>query len=137
MDVQEYVKKNEGLRLKPYLCTAGKWTIGYGHNLENGISEYVAEAILDEDIRTAIEDVLDIFSNDKDEFQLILSYNRYTALVDMMFNLGKPRFLTFKRMIQAIKEKNWDKAANELLDSKYATQVGQRANNNANLLRKG
>ena len=137
MDVQEYVKKNEGLRLKPYLCTAGKWTIGYGHNLENGISEYVAEAILDEDIRTAIEDVLDIFSKDKDEFQLILSYNRYIALVDMMFNLGKPRFLTFKRMIQAIKEKNWDKAANELLDSKYATQVGQRAINNANFLRKG
>ena len=137
MDVQEYVKKNEGLRLKPYLCTAGKWTIGYGHNLENGISEYVAEAILDEDIRTAIEDVLAIFSNDKDEFQLILSSNRYTALVDMMFNLGKPRFLTFKRMIQAIKEKNWDKAANELLDSKYAAQVGQRAINNANFLRKG
>ena len=137
MDVQEYVKKNEGLRLKPYLCTAGKWTIGYGHNLENGISEYVAEAILDEDIRTAIEDVLAIFSNDKDEFQSILSYNRYIALVDMMFNLGKPRFLTFKRMIQAIKEKNWDKAANELLDSKYAAQVGQRAINNANFLRKG
>ena len=136
MDVQEYVKKNEGLRLKPYLCTAGKWTIGYGHNLEEGISEYVAEAILDEDIRTAIEDVLDIFSNDKDEFQLILSGNRYIALVDMMFNLGKPRFLTFKRMIQAIKEKNWDKAANELLDSKYATQVGQRAINNANFVRK-
>jgi lysozyme len=137
MDVQEYVKKNEGLRLKPYLCTSGKWTIGYGHNLEEGISEYVAEAILDEDIRTAIEDVLDIFSNDKDEFQLILSGNRYIALVDMMFNLGKPRFLTFKRMIQAIKEKNWDKAANELLDSKYATQVKQRAINNSNLLRKG
>jgi len=137
MDVQEYVKKNEGLRLKPYLCTAGKWTIGYGHNLENGISEYVAEAILDEDIRTAIEDVLDIFSNDKDEFQLILSYNRYTALVDMMFNLGKSRFLTFKKMIKAIKKKDWDRAADELLDSKYANQVKQRAINNSNLLRKG
>ena len=137
MDVQEYVKKNEGLRLKPYLCTAGKWTIGYGHNLEEGISENIAKAIFDEDIQVAINDVLDIFSNNKGEYQLVLSGNRYIALVDMMFNLGKPRFLTFKRMIQAIKEKNWDKAANELLDSKYATQVGQRAINNANFLKKG
>jgi lysozyme len=137
MDVQEYVKKNEGLRLKPYLCTAGKWTIGYGHNLEEGISENIAKAIFDEDIQVAINDVLDIFSNNKGEYQLVLSGNRYIALVDMMFNLGKSRFLTFKKMIQAIKEKDWDKAADELLDSKYANQVGQRAINNANFLRKG
>ena len=137
MGVQEYIKKNEGLSLKPYLCSSGKLTIGYGHNLEEGISEPIAEAIFNEDLRVAINDVLDIFSNNKGEYQLVLSGNRYIALVDMMFNLGKSRFLTFKKMIQAIKEKDWDKAADELLDSKYANQVGQRAINNANFLRKG
>ena len=137
MDVQEYVKKNEGLRLKPYLCPTGILTIGYGHNLEEGISESVAEVIFNEDIQVAINDVLDIFSNNKGEYQLVLSSNRYIALVDMMFNLGKSRFLTFKKMIKAIKKKDWDRAADELLDSKYANQVKQRAINNSNLLRKG
>lgn len=131
MGVLDYIKKNEGLRLKPYVCPAGKLTIGYGHNLDNPISEEVAELILIDDLHVVLMDLVSIFPNN------IFSVNRYVALLDLMFNLGKSRFLTFKKMIRAINEEDWDKAADELLDSKYATQVGQRANNNANLLRKG
>lgn len=134
MDVREYIKQNEGLSLKPYICTGGKITIGVGHNLtDNGISENIADMIFSEDLDQAVNDLWSIFDPDK----ISKSNDRHVALIDLMFNLGKTRFLTFKRMIQAIKEKNWDKAANELLDSKYATQVGQRAINNANFLRKG
>lgn len=131
MGVLDYIKKNEGLRLKPYVCPAGKLTIGYGHNLDNPISEEVAELILIDDLHVVLMDLVSIFPNN------IFSVNRYVALLDLMFNLGKSRFLTFKKMIRAINEEDWDKAADELLDSKYATQVGQRANNNANFLRKG
>ena len=48
------IKRHEGLRLKPYLCTAGKLTIGYGRNLEtNGISGDEAEYLLKNDIERA------------------------------------------------------------------------------------
>ena len=66
-----------------------------------------------------------------------LSDNRYNALVDMMFNLGKPRFLTFKKMIKAVECGDFDTAANEMLDSKWARQTKSRAIELSNLIREG
>ena len=131
--IVEYIKTNEGLRLKPYKCTAGKLTIGYGRNLEDvGITTEEAGFMLETDIAQAFEDLDSIFG-----FKLFctLSNSRQRVLIDMMFNLGRTRFKKFKKMIRAVKEGNFQQATNELLDSRYAIQVPRRAHKNADLMR--
>lgn len=59
------------------------------------------------------------------------------ALINMCFNLGLPRLLGFKRMIAALEAKNYTLAAKEALNSKWATQVGDRAKDVAVMLREG
>lgn len=140
LEVKTYIKKNEGSNIvngrhMPYKCTAGKITIGYGRNLtDKGISEYEANIMLDADIADASADLRKIFTDEELES---LSFNRKMALTDMMFNLGLGRFQGFKKMIQAIKGKDFNKAADELKDSNYFRQVGKRAIKNMDLLKKG
>ena len=132
MIIEEIIKGYEGFRSKPYKCTAGKLTIGYGRNLDDvGISKREAGIMLESDIRFA-EIELDSIIDCKN-----IDGNRYHALVDLLFNMGKPTFLTFKKMIQAIKDEDWEKASDELLESRYANQVGVRATENAERLRGG
>jgi lysozyme len=134
MKLKELIKKNEGLRLKPYKCSAGKLTIGYGRNLDDrGISEREAEIMLEADISLAKQDLYAVFG----DLVPSLTENRYNALVDMMFNLGSAKFRGFKKMIQAIKDNDWKRASMEMLDSGYAKQVPNRAQKNATYLRKG
>jgi lysozyme len=45
----------------------------------------------------------------------------------MIFNIGMPRFKQFKKMIAALEEGDWSEAANQMMDSKWAKQVGKRA----------
>ena len=55
---KSYTKRFEGLRLKPYLCPAGKLTIGYGYNLEdNGITEEIAVLLLDKTLKNAEKEI--------------------------------------------------------------------------------
>ena len=115
---------DEGLRLKPYIDTVGKITIGVGRNLDDvGISKDEALYLLNNDIKRAKEDVKKVFGELFDELDSV----RQAVLIDMMFNLGLPRFLTFKKFIQAVKEKDFIKASQEMLDSKWANQVKDRA----------
>lgn len=130
MGIIEDLKRDEGLRLKPYRCTAGKLTIGYGRNLEDvGISEIEAEIMLNTDIAKAEHDLRDIFKNWS-------SYpeGKKDALINMRFNLGLKGFKTFKKMIEAIKLNNWESAAREAKDSKWYFQVGDRAKRIVNQL---
>lgn len=135
MDIKDYIKLNEGLRLKPYRCSVGKLTIGYGRNLEDvGISEKEAEFLLVDDIGECFSSLLRIFN-----YILFskLAYNRQMVLVDMIFNLGNTRFLGFKKMIQAIKDNDFKEASLQILDSNYAKQLPGRSGNNAKLMREG
>ena len=123
---------HEGLRLMPYLDTVGKWTIGCGRNLsDRGISNAEARYLLDNDITIAINarTVCPWFPD--------LGPGRQRACVDLVFNLGLPRFRTFKNMLAAIDRKDWPSAAAELLSSRYATQVGARARTVARMLETG
>lgn len=129
----EMVKRHEGLRLMPYRCTAGKLTIGYGRNLEdNGISQDEAEMLLTNDLYRTHFYLSRIVPNPRD-----LGKNRYYALMDMLFNLGTSRFLGFKKMLTAIKGGDFGLAADEMLDSKWARQVGSRAVELAQMMRDG
>jgi len=122
MNIKELLIKHEGLKLKPYRCPAGKLTIGVGRNIEdNGISEDEAMYLLENDIKRCKKELKEIFENYE-----TLPDNVKIALIDMIFNLGKPRFLTFRKMIQAIKDKDFKKAAEEAKNSRWCKQVKSR-----------
>ena len=127
----DYIKVNEGLELKPYKCTAGKFTIGYGRNLDDvGITKNEAEYLLGNDIQLCITDLKEIFEN----FDTY-SINQRTALIDMRFNLGLNGFEKFKKFIKNVKNKDWEKAAKEIKNSKYYKQVKNRAERNMKFIK--
>lgn len=121
--LKSQLRRHEGLRLLPYECSAGKLTIGYGRNLEDkGISVEEAEQFLDADITDCIKDLersVDFFGS--------LDEVRQDVLINMCFNLGIGRLLKFKNMLAALSRGDFKKAAAEMLDSKWARQVGGRA----------
>lgn len=129
----DLLKKHEGLRLKPYRCSAGKLTIGYGRNLDDvGISEEEAEMLLLNDLLTANIEVENRFLwfQELDEV-------RKAVVVNMIFNLGIARFSAFKKTISLIEEGSYSEAAQEMLDSRWANQVGSRANELSEMMRTG
>ena len=131
MSLTDDIKRDEGLRLKPYKCTAGKLTIGYGRNLEDrGVTEQEANYLL-------ANDLLKVKSQLKKEvvFFESLDEERQAALINMGFNLGITGLLKFKRMLKALEDENYDAAAAEALNSRWARQVGARADRIADKLK--
>lgn len=129
----EMLKRHEGFRSKPYHCSAGKLTIGYGRNLDDvGISKQEATYLLLEDIERASNDVKSLFP-DFNRFTI----NRQNALINMVFNLGINKFKLFKNTIKAIKRDDWASAAKHAKQSRWHTQVGKRAIEIEDLLREG
>lgn len=127
------LKRHEGFRAIPYKCSAGKLTIGYGRNLEaTGLSEEEAMLLLVHDVEKAISDTENVFLDFSS-----YSQNRKNALIDMIFNLGRTRFLGFHKMIHAILKRDWEEAAREAENSTWHKQVGNRALEIEELLRKG
>ena len=130
MTTEDYITKHERMVLHPYTDSVGKLTIGIGRNLDdNGISKDEALLMLNNDLKIVSNDLHSIF----EDFSY-LPYDVQLALTDMMFNLGKPRFLGFKKMIQAIKDKDFKEAAKQAKDSKWCKQVGSRCEDNYDLL---
>jgi lysozyme len=138
--MEEELLRDEGLRLRPYTCSAGHLTIGVGHkitgreNLGDTISLEVAGSLLTRDIASALAAATRIFGRERFES---FSEARQRAVINMIFNLGEDRFRGFKRMIAAIIAGDWKDAAAHCLDSKYAQQVGERSKRVANQLRAG
>jgi lysozyme len=129
--IEDQLILHEGLRLKPYRCTENKLTIGVGRNIEErGITATEAMFLLKNDIE-AVEKELSRFDwfTKQDEI-------RRRVLIDMGF-MGVPRLLGFKKMIQALVADDYEKAAAEMLDSKWSRQVGGRAVRLAEMMRTG
>jgi lysozyme len=130
--LKNWLRHDEGFETMPFVCSAGKLTIGYGRNLQdNGISKDEAELMLENDMKRTEKDLLSC------QFYLDAPPAVKDALFNMCFNLGLPRLLGFKKMIQAIKDKDYTKAALEALDSKWAVQVKGRAKDVAVMMRIG
>ena len=130
--LEEMLIEHEGLRFAPYECTEGYLTIGVGRNLQTvGISEDEAMLMLQNDIKRA-KDSLKQY-----EFWGWLDEVRKEALTDFMFNVGAGTFAKFKNMIAALEASDFERAASELLDSRYAKQVGRRAETIASMIRTG
>ncbi len=125
--------RHEGLRLKPYLDTKKKLTIGVGRNLDDvGITRDEAWALLNNDIARVRREV-------KRAFPWFSKVNpvRKDVVLNMVFNLGLQRFRGFRKAIAAIKAQDWDEAARQMLDSQWASQVGRRARELAAMMRRG
>ena len=121
---------HEGIRLKPYRCSADKLTIGIGRNIEDvGITEEEAFYLLNNDIKKVVEQCQRNF-----EWFDGLNDLRKEAIVNLVFNMGFGKFLQFKKTIKHIENEEFELAGAELLDSRYAQQVGQRAIDVANQL---
>ena len=122
---------HEGLKLEPYECTAGKLTIGVGRNIEDiGITEDEARYLLDNDILRVCDELDRNLPWWRD-----LSDARQHVLVDMVFNLGISRFMQFQNTIAAIESGDYDLASKEMLDSRWADQVGNRAKTLSRMMR--
>lgn len=132
--LEEMLIHHEGLRLKPYEDQFGNLTIGVGRNLSDvGISR--AEAI--ELMRNDIARIYTRLLTNKWTWVLDLGPVRRDVVINMMFNLGMRKFLTFKKAIKAMKEEDWEEAARQMLDSAWAGQVGGRSRVLANMMRRG
>lgn len=119
----EQLKRHEGFRAHVYTDTTGHKTIGYGFNLDAGINERNAEALLQSQLA-------EIWLQCNEEFKRFwfrLSHARQGVIIDMVFNLGMRGFLKFKKMIKAIEDLDDEAVVAEMLDSKWAHQVKGRA----------
>lgn len=131
--LQKQLVLHEGCRLKPYRCTSGKLTIGIGRNLDDvGISRDEAMVLLWNDISKAIAGV----RTELPWFEQLDSI-RQRVLVDMAVNLGIDGLLAFKQTLSAIASGDYDRAATEMLNSRWAGQVGERARRLARMMRTG
>lgn len=126
------IRRAEGFSNMPYQCPAGHLTIGYGHNLEHGISAEAAEFILREDVSRAQREVQSAFI-----WWPKLTEARRFVLVDMCFNLGLSGLKKFTKMLTALEAGDFDTAADEMLNSRWAGQVGRRARENAAMMKSG
>tara|TARA_R100000458_G_scaffold57065_1_gene62691 strand:- start:632 stop:1051 length:420 start_codon:yes stop_codon:yes gene_type:complete len=119
----EQLKDFEGLELKAYQCTAGKTTIGLGRNLDDyGITEEEAYYLAKNNIYE-LEDELDRAIS----WWRQLDDARQRALINLAYNVGTTTLLKFKKTLEYLENGLYEEAGDEVLDSRWATQVGRRA----------
>lgn len=131
MDVIAWIKKGEGYNPKPYKDTLGILTIGWGTNLEQGLSQKQCEYLMLCEIEICLDEL------NHYTWYTMQSNNRKDALLNMCYNLGMTRLLGFKKMIGYLEKMDFTNAAKEALDSKWALQVGERAKDIAVVIREG
>ena len=129
----DMLARQEGKRKFAYECTAGKISIGIGRNLEDrGLSDDEIMFLLNNDIeisQSELSETFDWFSS--------LNQARQDALVSMHFNIGLSSLLKFTNTLQHLSEGNFKQASQEMLDSKWASQVGNRAIELSEIIRTG
>lgn len=148
---------DEGMRYKVYRCTAGKLSIGVGRNLDdvgllpgeeeklglsvadivkNGVTSNQALVMLDNDI-TRVEKDLDRHL----PWWRTLDPVRQRVMVNMAFNMGignlKRGLRSFVNTLRMVEHGQYDRAADAMLKSQWARQVGKRANRLSELMRLG
>lgn len=145
------ITKHEGVRASPYKDSLGIPTIGIGFNMTRpdararlaqvGLTSWAPPIHLtDDQIQQLLAlDLADCAADVKDVVVGFdaLSDNRKCVLCDMRFNLGPMRFRAFAHMISAVNDGNFNEAADQMLASVWASQVGHRATEDAEMMRVG
>ena len=131
--LKERLKRHEGFSPVPYRCPAGSWTIGYGHKMHNAgieISRLVADKILEEDIHLKESQFLSLGNFN-------LTRNRRDVCIEMIFWHGLHGFMKFEKMLRAMEYEDWDRAADEMMDSNSGRDYTIRMSELAELMRNG
>ena len=124
---------DEGYKYEIYLDHLGYPTMGVGHLILEKDEEHgkeVGTPVSEQRITDCLNADIDIVCDEldmKEPWWRNLSDNRQRVLANMCFNLGHPRLSGFKKFIGAMQVSDWEKAAIEMMDSKWAGQVGNRA----------
>tara|TARA_Y100000114_G_scaffold54937_1_gene50200 strand:- start:1805 stop:2227 length:423 start_codon:yes stop_codon:yes gene_type:complete len=129
------LKRHEGVRSKVYMCSAGYETIGVGRNIAEsglGLSEDEIEYLLANDIKRVREELEDNYF-----WFRALNEARQDAMIDICFNLGLTRLRGFVKALEAMSREQFDIAADEFMDSRWAKQVGNRAVEVTEIIRTG
>ena len=131
--IKEDLIKHEGYKQEIYLCSEGIPTFGIGHAVKEHDIEYAwpvgtpvekerIDNAFEEDFNTACEDCkvwFDDFANLPNQVKRVL--------VNMAFNLGQNRLGKFRKMIAAVNANDFSEAANQMVDSRWYNQVGNRS----------
>ena len=124
------LKRHEGVKHFAYRDSEGILTIGCGRNISSspinkgiGVSDDEIDYMLQNDIERTIKEL----SSEYPWFNELEEGARKDAIINMHFNLGRPRFAKFKKAIAHMEAANHDMAAIEFLDSRWAKQVKGRA----------
>ena len=127
----ERLKVNEGFRSSVYQCSLGFDTIGYGFAIKDlELTEKEAEYLLANRVSQKhlhLLDNLDWYKDIQPEVQ--------SVILEMVYQMGFSGFKKFKKAIANMKDKNWKVAADEMLDSRWAKQTPNRANQLADIVR--
>ena len=132
--LQEDLERDEGVKYEVYLDHLGYPTFGIGHLIRESDPEYGAEVgtpvsesrvaeAFEQDVQTVLSDCAKLYS-DWDE----LPEEAQLVIANMMFNLGYPRLSKFKGMKRGVDARDWNAAADEMIDSAWYRQVTNRAN---------
>ncbi len=132
------IKKHEGFRNTVYLDSLGKATIGYGHLLtedddfEEGIQydKSLLENLFDKDFNNAAYNAIQLLEG------IDVCDTAKEVIVEMVFQLGIGGVSKFKKMFEALKNKDYNKAADEMLNSAWYRQTPSRCEELSNLMRK-
>ena len=152
-DLVEMISRHEGLRNFAYDDSLGVRTIGVGFNLERSdakekiselglnfsevysgkseISNSQAYFLMNEDIKNSTLDAKKYIGKDFDNLPLDAKH----VLIDMSYNLGYSRLSKFKNFRKEILEGDFDGAAEEMIDSKWYGQVGNRSKELVEIMR--
>ena len=135
------IENDEGCKYEVYLDHLGLPTCGIGHlikeddpehGLEVGtkIDEERVNELFEIDIKETIDECKLIY-NDFDDLPEEAQY----IIANMMFNMGRPRLSRFHKMKQAVDNRDWKEAANQMIDSRWYKQVPNRANRLVNRMK--
>ena len=144
--MREQLIAHEGLRLEAYRDHLGNWTIGVGRNMQaNPVDRELGRHVPYPGGRITNNEATILLNNDIDRFARAVQQNlsfyprlsepRQHVLIDMAFNLGISGLLSFRKMLQAVRDGNYGRAADEMLNSDWANQVGRRARTLADMMR--
>ena len=132
MSLKERIKRHEGKRYKPYEDSVGVLTVGYGRNLRDvPFSENEIELMFENDFRNA--------QNGAESFIAYQQMNelRRGVLIEMVFQMGVAGVNKFRKFLAASYDRDWTRAADEMLNSKWAKQTPERAKELAKLFMRG
>ena len=132
----EMLRLHEGVETHAYKCTADKITIGVGRNIDPaggiGLTDDEIDYLLSGDVKRVQAELINTFTwfSELDEV-------RKDAMTDICFNIGLPRLLQFEKSLAAMSIGDYDRAADEFMDSRWANQVGARAITITDMIRSG